>query len=560
MLNLLYSFLLITPSLNLFLFSIFFLIKKKIFIIEWSIITFMNYTLEFMLYLDWMTLMFLSVVMFISSMVMTYSKEYMQMELKNKYFIMILMMFVVSMMLMIVSPNIFSIILGWDGLGLISYCLIIYYQNYSSFNSGMITLLTNRIGDITLLLMIFLMMNMNSWNLMIFNFNNLLFTILLLIMIMTKSAQTPFSMWLPAAMAAPTPVSSLVHSSTLVTAGIYLLIRFNKIFLKNNLNIYIMIIGMTTMLISSTNALFEFDLKKIIALSTLSQLGLMMMMLSMNMPPYVFFHLISHAMFKSLLFLCSGIMIHTLNNSQDIRTMGTLIYETPLLIILFNFSNLSLCGIPFLSGFFSKDLMFEMILNFNFNSFIYPLMYLSITLTILYSFRLMYYLTFNMNMNLTLNLKNDNFLMSISIYPLFLMSIIFGNMINWILFSTINFSIINLKIKMHIFFMMNLSLMIFIIMKLNLLNMKLYLIKMIMMMSTFFFLMKISTSPSMKFIPITKILINNNESMWNEYYGKYKIKMILMTMFNSTTPMFINLIPTFFTLLIYIIIMQTMLM
>nr|UZT67518.1 NADH dehydrogenase subunit 5 [Figites sp. ZJUH 20220009] len=538
--------LLIMSIIN-FLLSMMFMVTKQTIIMNWLLINLNSCNIKFIILIDWLMLMFISVVMLISSMVMLYSKEYMMMELKKNYFIMILTMFIVSMILMIISPNIISVILGWDGLGLISYCLIIYYQNFNSFNSGMFTLLTNRIGDITLLIMIFLMMNLGSWNLFNYTLSNLLFSIMLLTMIMTKSAQMPFSMWLPAAMAAPTPVSSLVHSSTLVTAGIYLLIRFNKIFMINNMKYIIMIIGLLTMLTSSMNAMLEFDLKKIIALSTLSQLGLMMMMMSFNLSNYVFFHLISHAMFKSLLFLCSGVMIHFMNNIQDIRYMGALINETPLIILMFNFSSLSLCGIPFLSGFFSKDSLYEMIIMSKINIYIYNMMYLCIMMTMIYNLRLMYYLSINMNMNSMLNMKIDNYLMSLSMLILFIMSLIFGNMINWLLFSSINFSITNLNIKMNLYSMMMISIIMNIKYKLN--------YKMMIKINSFLFLKKLSMIFNLKYFKLNKFIIIFNELSWNEYLNMMIPNFMIKMSNKFFNLMFINNLIMIISTFMFIILM-----
>uniref|UniRef100_A0AB38ZLE0 NADH:ubiquinone reductase (H(+)-translocating) n=1 Tax=Latuspina sp. TaxID=3138292 RepID=A0AB38ZLE0_9HYME len=530
----LYMYMLLILSLKFLYFSFIFMMLKEMIFIEWFIYSLNSCNISFIIFIDWIMLMFIGVVMFISSMVMIYSKEYMMMDLKKKYFIMILLMFVISMILMIISPNIISVILGWDGLGLISYCLIIYYQNMYSYNSGMLTLLTNRIGDVMLLMMIFLMMSIGSWNLMFFNFYNNMFIFMFLIMIMTKSAQIPFSMWLPAAMAAPTPVSSLVHSSTLVTAGIYLWLRFNKIFLYNMMNYMIMIIGLLTMFIASLNALMEFDFKKIIAFSTLSQLGLMMLMLSLGLTNYVFFHLISHAMFKSLLFLCSGVMIHFMNSIQDIRFMGSLINEVPLVIMYFNFSSMSLCGFPFLSGFYSKDLLYEMSLNMNMNLFIYYLMYLCIMLTMMYSMRLMFYLTFNFNMFNTLSMKFDSFLMNLSMLMLFFMSIIFGSIINWMLFSSLLLSIINFNIKLNLYMMMMMSVMFFFIMKLININFKLYFIKLINMFSMFIYLLKITLINNLNVLKFSELFMNLNDLSWNEYYSK----MMMMFMMSKINFMF----------------------
>nr|UZT67488.1 NADH dehydrogenase subunit 5 [Ganaspini sp. ZJUH 20220007] len=552
-----YFFFLLLISNSMFLLSLLMIYLKKIFIIKWLFFSLMNWNIEFLIFIDWMSLSFLSIVTFISAMVMLYSKEYMIMELKKKYFIMILMMFVISMILLIISPNIFSLIIGWDGLGLISYCLIIYYQNKISLNSGMITLMSNRIGDIMLLIMIFLMMNLNSWNLLNnYKLNNFLFISLFLIMIMTKSAQIPFSMWLPAAMAAPTPVSSLVHSSTLVTAGIYLLIRFNKLFIMNKFNFIIMFIGLMTMFTSSINAMFEFDLKKIIAFSTLSQLGLMMMMLSKSLPSFVFFHLISHAMFKSLLFLCSGMMIHSMMNFQDIRFMGNLIYETPLTITYFNTANLSLCGIPFLSGFFSKDMLYELILNWNINMMIFILMFFCISLTLMYSIRLMFYLSINMNMYSSIQMKNDNYLMTSSTLMLFFMSILFGSMMNWILFSSLNLSIINMNFKNIIYMMMMISLINILMIKLINYN-KLMINKLLIKkLNNFMFLLKISLSFNSIVMKFSKKLLNFNELYWNEFYSKFLFKIMFNKIYLSLSLMHFNFLSMFISLFMFTIMLM----
>nr|UZT67583.1 NADH dehydrogenase subunit 5 [Tessmannella kiplingi] len=545
-------FKLLMLSIFMFILSFILMLTKKLYLIEWIIYSINSCNMKFIILIDWMNIMFISVVMMISSMVMLYSMEYMHNELKKNYFSMILLMFIISMIFMIMSPNMFSIIIGWDGLGLTSYCLIIYYQNSNSYNSGMLTLLSNRIGDIMLIMMIFMMMNFGSWNLFNFKFINKLFLTMLLMMIMTKSAQIPYSMWLPAAMAAPTPVSSLVHSSTLVTAGIYLLIRFNKLFFMNNyITPCIMSIGLMTMFISSLNAMFEFDLKKIIAFSTLSQLGLMMMMMSMKLFNYVFFHLISHAMFKSLLFLCSGMMIHFLNNVQDIRFMGSLVYENPLMMMYFNFANLSLCGFPFLSGYYSKDLIYEMILINNINKFIYIFMYMSIMMTIIYSMRLMFYLNFNINMFNSLSNKIDNQLMNLSIMMLFINSILFGNLINWMMFSSLNLSIPNIFIKMIIINIMIFSIFSTLILFLkkinNYMNFKFKLIKFV----NFFYLLKLSLLPNPYIINSSKFIIMMNETSWNEYYGKFMINFIYMKMLNYMNTMFNNLFIKMISLFIY---------
>jgi NADH-ubiquinone oxidoreductase chain 5 len=231
---------------------------------------------------------------------------------------------------------------------------------------------------------------------------------------------------LPAAIAAPTPVSSLVHSSTLVTAGIYLLIRFNNLF--NNFNCLLLIfISLITMIISGIRANYEYDLKKIIALSTLRQLGLIIRILLLKFPVLAFFHLLIHAFFKALLFLCAGIIIHLINNSQDIRYIGGLINQIPFTMSCFCIRRLSLCGIPFFSGFYSKDLIIEMYSYIGINLFFYIIFYLGIGLTVSYRFRLFFYRLNIFIIGYNFQNYNERKVISLRILILVFFSIILGN-------------------------------------------------------------------------------------------------------------------------------------
>lgn len=215
--------------------------------------------------------------------------------------------------------------------------------------------------------------------------------IILVFAAITKRAQIPFSAWLPAAMAAPTPVSALVHSSTLVTAGVYLLIRFRNLLNNSFILKVLLLLGGLTMFMAGLGANFEFDLKKIIALSTLSQLGLIIRILAIGLAVLSFFHLLAHALFKALLFICAGAVIHRIKNFQDIRFIGSLIYQMPLTISFFNVANLALCGIPFLAGFYSKDIILE-VASFSIINFVsYFLYFFSTGLTVCYSLRLIYF-------------------------------------------------------------------------------------------------------------------------------------------------------------------------
>nr|AML26228.1 NADH dehydrogenase subunit 5 [Scirtidae sp. BMNH 1274304] len=427
-------------SILSFLFSLLFVYLNYMFMLEYHIVSLNCCDFLMTIYMDWMSLLFMSFVMFISSMVIYYSEEYMYGDKNINRFILLVCMFVLSMIFLIISPNLISILLGWDGLGLVSYCLVIYYQNIKSYNAGMLTALSNRIGDVALLMAIAWMLNYGSWNYIFYlNFmkNDLfmmIITYLIMLAALTKSAQIPFSAWLPAAMAAPTPVSSLVHSSTLVTAGVYLLIRFSPC-LSGQAMMVLLFISSLTMFMAGLGANYEFDLKKIIALSTLSQLGLMMSILALGNSDLAFFHLLTHALFKALLFMCAGVIIHNSLNCQDIRFMGGYINCMPLTSIYFIIANLSLCGFPFLSGFYSKDLILE-VSSMNFmGMYMYMLMFISTGLTMMYTMRMIYYVVLGDFNFMSLNVLSENLSkMSMGMFMLFIMVIFGGSVLSWIIF------------------------------------------------------------------------------------------------------------------------------
>nr|YP_010569047.1 NADH dehydrogenase subunit 5 [Fannia canicularis]UEV87289.1 NADH dehydrogenase subunit 5 [Fannia canicularis]UZC78840.1 NADH dehydrogenase subunit 5 [Fannia canicularis] len=442
-------------SLSFFTLGMIFIMNDYSLFIEWEVVSLNSMSIVMTLLLDWMSLIFMSFVLMISSLVIFYSKEYMMSDYKINRFIMLVLMFVFSMMLLIISPNLISILLGWDGLGLISYCLVIYFQNIKSYNAGMLTALSNRIGDVALLLAIAWMLNYGSWNYVFYlevlkNEKEMMFVgSLVMLAAMTKSAQIPFSSWLPAAMAAPTPVSALVHSSTLVTAGVYLLIRFNIILSNCWMGNLLLLLSGLTMFMAGLGANYEFDLKKIIALSTLSQLGLMMSILSMGFYKLAFFHLLTHALFKALLFMCAGAIIHNMNNCQDIRLMGSLSLMMPFTSSCFNVANLALCGMPFLAGFYSKDLILEMVSLSYINMFSFFLFFFSTGLTVCYSFRLVFYtMTGDSNFS-SLNMLNDEgWIMLKSMMGLLILSIFGGSMLSWLIFSTPMVMVLPLYLKL----------------------------------------------------------------------------------------------------------------
>ena len=223
------------------------------------------------------------------------------------------------------------LLLGWDGLGLSSYLLVIYFINDNSLRSGIITALSNRVGDALLIIAIIIAYPFLNFSLFtVLPFTTIALALTLTIASFTKRAQIPFSAWLPAAIAAPTPVSALVHSSTLVTAGIFLVFRFfNSISTFSFFFPITFYFGVITCLIASLAAFFESDLKKIIALSTLRQLGVIIIRMGLNQPYLAFFHLLTHALFKALLFICAGTIIHRSLRSQDIRHIGRMWIKMP---------------------------------------------------------------------------------------------------------------------------------------------------------------------------------------------------------------------------------------
>nr|YP_009740830.1 NADH dehydrogenase subunit 5 [Traulia lofaoshana]QID03831.1 NADH dehydrogenase subunit 5 [Traulia lofaoshana] len=434
-------FSLFLSSTLIFILGIYYLVVDYSIFIEWELFSLNGSMVVMTMIFDWMSLIFMSFVMYISSLVIYYSEDYMFGESNINRFIIIVLMFILSMGFLIISPNLISILLGWDGLGLVSYCLVIYYQNVKSYNAGMLTALSNRIGDVSILISIAWMLNFGSWNYIYyydFISNSLemkIITLLIILAAMTKSAQIPFSSWLPAAMAAPTPVSALVHSSTLVTAGIYLLIRFSPILDMYNYGWFLLLVGCLTMFMAGFGANLEFDLKKIIALSTLSQLGLMMSILAMGYSKLAFFHLLTHALFKALLFMCAGSMIHNLSDSQDIRFMGGIVNFMPLTSVCFNVSSLSLCGMPFLAGFYSKDLILEMVCLSWINILIFLLYFISTGLTASYSFRLFYYsMSGDNNFYSSFSFDDSCYYISFGMIGLLFVAVIGGSFLSWLIF------------------------------------------------------------------------------------------------------------------------------
>nr|WKR35341.1 NADH dehydrogenase subunit 5 [Symbrenthia lilaea] len=513
---------------------IYFIMNNMIIFLEWDIISLNSMNIVFSILLDWMSLLFMMFVSLISSSVIYYSKSYMSSELNLNRFIVLVLLFVFSMILLIISPNMISIFLGWDGLGLVSYCLILYYQNMKSYNAGMLTALSNRIGDVMILMLISWMMNYGSWNFIFYlefmsnDYSMKIVSMLVILAAMTKSAQIPFSSWLPSAMAAPTPVSSLVHSSTLVTAGVYLLIRFNNLLMDMYIMKFLLLMSGLTMFMSGICANYEFDLKKIIALSTLSQLGLMMSILSMGYGDLAFFHLLTHAMFKALLFMCAGMIIHMMNNNQDIRMMGGISFYIPLTSLCMNISNLALCGIPFLAGFYSKDMILEVMSMSNLNLMIFYLYYVSIGLTVFYTMRLLMYLMVNdFNLMSIYNLYDEDYIMLKSMFMLLFMSLVSGSFLSWMIFCYPYMIYLPLNMKMMVFYLMMLGILFgYLISNMNINSINKF--KKIYNLSSFltlmWFLPNLSTYMlNYNFLIYGQNLLKNIDMGWGEIYKSYGI-------------------------------------
>nr|ARW70296.1 NADH dehydrogenase subunit 5 [Kaburagia rhusicola ovatirhusicola] len=427
---------------------------NKFYFIEYLFFFLNSCIIMYVILIDWMSLMFISFVFLISSMILLYSMEYMNFDFNKSRFLMLMNLFIMFMLLLIISPNMISILLGWDGLGMISFCLVIYYQNSKSYSSGFVTVFLNRIGDLFIILSLIWMLNFGSWNFIFLDYyKNLdyLFYISLMIMFasLTKSAQIPFSSWLPLAMAAPTPVSSLVHSSTLVTAGVYLMIRFNEIFLEFFFFNYLLVLSCLTMFMSGLNAIFEFDLKKIIAFSTLSQMSFMFMILCMGKVEMCFFYLLMHALFKSMMFLSAGVLILNMNNNQDIRKMGGLINYLPFCGLIFIFTLMALCGFPFFCSFYSKDLIFEFFLMSNLNFIFFFFFLISFFLTFFYSIRVIYYLLL-MNfcmLNYLMIIKFESNILILSMLFISFIMMFFGSFFMWLMFYKFDLILLEVKFK-----------------------------------------------------------------------------------------------------------------
>lgn len=370
-------------------------------VVEWEVMCIEALKVRGRWVVDLYSMLFWSVVLLITANVSCFAYSYMELEVYYHRFFLLVLLFVFSMGVLIFSSSFVGLLVGWDGLGLSSFLLVIYYQNSYSAGRGLITGLTNRVGDVFFIFVIVLGVNRGCWQLFRVDFG-VLGGIFLVLGAITKRAQVPFSSWLPMAMAAPTPVSALVHSSTLVTAGVYVLIRFYYCVEGE----YMGLLGGVTMLLAGVSAFREFDIKKVIAFSTLRQLGVMMVSLGFNIPGLAFFHMLGHAIFKALLFICAGSYIHFHGHCQDIRIMGNLGSFIPLTQRALVYASFSLCGFPFMTGFYCKDPILELgIIDFGWGVFLFVL--LGSVLTTAYSARRMCLGQFSFNLQRSLIKLHD---------------------------------------------------------------------------------------------------------------------------------------------------------
>lgn len=340
--------------------------------------------------LDKIRLIFLSMVFLISRIIFLYRKFYIGeisdfLNIDNKRFSYLLFLFVMSIILLVLSNSWVIVIIGWDRLGVVSFLLVIFYNNPSRVDSGIITVLINRLGDCLFILGTILIFYLGTINIdFLWDQPFIIFCFLICMGAITKRAQVPFSSWLPAAIAAPTPVSSLVHSSTLVTAGIFLIVRFNyTLFIFFHV---LIIISLLTIFIGGIGACYELDFKKVVAISTLSQLGFIVFTLSMGYWFFCLAHVIFHAFFKSRLFVRTGNLINFISGNQDSRLFGSM-GSRSISKIVFLIRSMSLIGFPFSLGFYSKDLI---ILNFRIDYFriLTLLFYWGCCFTVAYRFRI----------------------------------------------------------------------------------------------------------------------------------------------------------------------------
>ena len=385
------------------------------------------FSLHFGIYIDSLALIMSTVVTSVSLLVHYYSISYMKHDTSFNRFFIYTNFFTFSMLLIVFANNFLQLFIGWELVGLSSYLLIGFWiKKQSAIKANYKAFLVNRVGDIGLLLGLCLILlsynttdynqifqiknsiNMDSVSIFGFTFNALsAICMLLFIGAMAKSAQVPLQFWLPDSMEGPTPISALIHAATMVTAGIYMVARLSPLYeLTDGVLIFILYVGSITAFFLGLVALVQNDIKRIIAYSTISQLGYMTAALGASLYSLAMFHLITHAFFKALLFLCAGSIIIKCHHEQDIRKIGGLRKYMPITYLAFMYASLSLIGFPITSGFYSKESIIDAIGYFG-HTIPYLMLLLSIFTTTLYTSKIFFKVFFGES-TLPKEEQNDN--------------------------------------------------------------------------------------------------------------------------------------------------------